>query len=128
MFEFRDFVEYFIWSYGIEIIGLILASIFGCIGYAAKKVYQNHINDETKRSVAKAVVQFVEQAWKSLHGPDKLQKALETAEAMLAKKGIKFDADEMMVLIEAAVAEFNEAFKKPTDAEDTAKATYRIPE
>ena len=112
MFEFRDFVEYFIWSYGIEIIGLILASIFGCLGYAAKKVYQNHINDETKRSIAKAVVQFVEQAWKSLHGPDKLQKALETAEAMLTKKGIKFDADEMMVLIEAAVAEFNEAFHK----------------
>ena len=128
MFEFSDVIEYFIFSYGTEIITLILCSVFGCLGYAAKKIYQNHINDDTKRSIAKVVVQFVEQAWKSLHGPDKLQKALETAEAMLTKKGIKFDADEMMVLIEAAVAEFNEAFKKPTDAEDTAKATYRIPE
>ena len=112
MFEFKDFIEYFIWSYGIEIITLILCSIFGCLGYAAKKVYQNHINDDTKRSIAKAVVQFVEQAWKSLHGPDKLQKALETTEVLLKKKGIPFDADEMMVLIEAAVAEFNEVFHK----------------
>ena len=121
MFEFSDFIEYFIFSYGIEILSLILASIFGCLGYAAKKVYQNHINDETKRSIAKAVVQFVEQAWKTLHGPDKLQKALETAEAMLAKKGIKFDADEMVVLIEAALAEFNEAFNKQEIMEGSAE-------
>ncbi len=72
MFEYRDFIEYFIWSYGIEIIGLILASIFGCLGYAAKKIYQNHINDGTKRSIAKAVVQFVEQVYKDIHGEEKL--------------------------------------------------------
>lgn len=112
MFEFRDFIEYFIWSYGIEIIGLILAAIFGCIGYAAKKVYQNHINDDTKRSIAKAVVQFVEQVYKNIHGADKLHAALERAEQLLAEKGIKFSAVEMETLIEAAVAEFNEAFHK----------------
>ena len=120
--------EYFINTYGLKILMVIFCAAFGFLGNATKKIYQDHINDETKRSIAKVVVQFVEQAWKTLHGPDKLQKALETAECLLAKKGIDFDADEMMVLIEAAVAEFNEAFKKPADAEDTAKATYRIPE
>ena len=112
MFEFSDFVEYFFWSYGIEIITLTLASIFGCLGYAAKKIYKNHINDETKRNIAKAVVQFVEQVYKDVHGEEKLFAALERAAELLAEKGIKFSAVEMETLIEAAVAEFNEAFHK----------------
>lgn len=105
--------EYFITTYGGKLIGLMLCIIFGMLGHAAKQIYIQHVNDDTKRTIAKVVVQFVEQAWKTLHGKDKLQKALETAEALLKKKGIDFDADEMKVLIEAAVAEFNEAFKKP---------------
>lgn len=112
MFEFRDFVEYFIWSYGIEIVGLILASIFGCLGYAAKKVYQNYINDDTKRKIAKTVVQFVEQVYKDLHGEEKLKTAMKRASELMAEKGINVSSVEMETLIEAAVAEFNEAFKK----------------
>lgn len=114
--------EYFIYCYGNKILGLILCAIFGVLGHAVKKIYQNHINDDTKRAVARAVVQFVEQAWKTLHGKDKLAKALETAEALLKKKRIPFDAEEMMVLIEAAVAEFNEAFKAPLQNAATADA------
>lgn len=119
--------EYFVYCYGTEILGLILCAIAGCLGYAVKKIYQNHVNDDTKRAVAKTVAAFVEQVWKNLHGADKLNKALETAQELLAKKGIDFDADEMMILIEAAVAEFNEAFKKPVDSEN-ADGTYRVPE
>lgn len=118
--------------YGTEIIAAILAAAFGCLGYAAKKIYKGYIDKqsdridtETKISIARTVVQFVEQAWKTLHGKDKLAKALETAEVMLRKKGIPFDAEEMMVLIEAAVAEFNEAFKAPL-YDENAEATYRI--
>lgn len=132
MWEFYDFVEYFMFCYGAEIIGFILAAIFGVLGYAAKKIYKSYIDKqsdridtETKISIARTVVQFVEQVWKTLHGKDKLAKALETAEVLLKKKGIPFDAEEMMVLIEAAVAEFNEAFKAPL-ADENAKAAYRI--
>ena len=71
-------------------------------------------------------VQFVEQVWTTLHGADKLAKALETAATLLKKKGIDFDAEEMQVLIEAAVAEFNEAFKKPLLADSSADAVRRI--
>ena len=49
MYDFYNFIEYFFWSYGVEIITLILCSVFGCLGYAAKRIYQTHINDETKR-------------------------------------------------------------------------------
>ncbi|MCI7809715.1 phage holin family protein, partial [bacterium] len=72
--------------------------------------------------------QFVEQVWYTLHGPEKLAKALETAEVLLKKKGIDFDSDEMKILIEAAVSEFNEAFKKPILEKATADAVRRVDE
>lgn len=120
-------VGYFINNYGVEIISLFMAAIFGSLGFAVRNIFRDYINDATKLAVAKACVAFVEQAWKILHGADKLRKALETAQELLAKKGIDFDADEMTVLIEAAVAEFNEAFRKPVDSLNAA-ASYRVPE
>ena len=115
MYEFYSFLEYFFYSYGLEILGMILAAFLGTLGYACRKLYQQHVNDDTKRSIAAVAVKFVEQVWKTLHGPEKLRKALETAQTLLAKKGIDFDAEEMEILIEAAVAEFNDAFRKPLD-------------
>ena len=115
--------EYFIYHYGTQIIAAILCAIFGCLGYAIKQLAVKYINDDTKRAIARVAVQFVEQVWHTLHGA---AKALETAEALLKKKGIDFDAEEMQILIEAAVAEFNEAFKKPLTAESTADAVRRV--
>ena len=91
--------EYFVYNYGMELIGLLMVAILGCLGNAARNIYREHVNDDTKRAIAKACAAFVEQAWKTLHGEEKLQKALETARELLAKKGIAFDPDEMMVLI-----------------------------
>lgn len=119
--------EYFVYNYGMELIGLLIAAILGCLGNALRNIYREHVNDSTKIAIAKACAAFVEQAWKALHGEEKLQKALETAREMLSRKGIDFDADEMMVLIEAAVAEFNDAFHKPLQ-DVNATASYRIPE
>ena len=118
--------EYFVYCYGTQILTAILCAIFGCLGYALKRLATKYVNDDTKRTVAKVAVQFVEQVWTSLHGADKLAKALETAAVLLKKKGIDFDVEEMQVLIEAAVAEFNEAFKKPLLAESSADAVRRI--
>lgn len=94
---------------------LSCAQSSACLGYAMKQLAARSLTDESKRAVACVAVQAVEQVWTTIHGTDKLNKALETAEALL-KKGIDFDADEMEVLIEAAVAEFNEAFKKPQES------------
>ena len=119
--------EYFVYCYGDQFVGLILCAIFGCLGYAVKRLYAAYVNDDAKRAVAKAAAAFVEQVWKDIHGTEKLRKALETAEILLKKKHIPFDAEEMEVLIEAAVAEFNEAFRKPIESE-IADGTYRVPE
>lgn len=118
--------DYFVQCYGTQILTAILCAIFGCLGYAIKRLATKYVNDDTKRTIAKVAVQFVEQVWTSLHGADKLAKALETAATLLKKKGIDYDAEEMQVLIEAAVAEFNEAFKQPLLAESSADAVRRI--
>lgn len=119
-------IDYFIYTYGPTLVLAILCAIFGTLGHMAKRLYAAHVNDDTKRAVAWTVVQFVEQVWKTLHGKEKLDKALEAAAELLRKKGIDFDASEMTVLIEAAVAEFNDAFHKPLVAAETADATRRV--
>lgn len=105
-------LDYILWSYGSEIVVLTVTVVFGCLGWAAKKIYKNFVTDQQKEAIAKTAVRCVEQVWKTIHGPEKMEKALEYAETLLAKKGIMFDAEEMMILIEAAVAEFNKAFEK----------------
>lgn len=118
--------DFFIYTYGPTILLALLTAVFGVLGYGAKKIYIGHINDETKRAIAAAAVAFVEQAWKALHGADKLNKALETAEALLKKKGITFDAEEMRVLIEAAVGEFNDVFNRAQEGKGIAEVPRKI--
>ena len=67
---------------------------------------------EKKKEIAKEVVKFTEQVYKTLQGKEKLEKAMEAMSQMLAEKGIHITALEMQVLLEAAVAEFNKAFEK----------------
>ena len=102
----------FINEFGTTILYAVVTFIGSYIGIAVKNLYTKYINDKTKRAVAKAAVQFVEQVYKDLHGDEKLNEALVAAEEMLAEKGITISALELRVLVEAAVAEFNNAFNK----------------
>lgn len=102
----------FINQYGLQLMYMALTAIFGWLGIVAKDLVTKYFNDKTKLAVAKTTVQYVEQVFKDLHGEDKFNKALEAASDMLAEKGITVTDLELRVLIEAAVAEFNEAFKK----------------
>ena len=104
----------FINSYGTQILYAIITAIAGYVGIVVKNLVTKYINDKTKKSVAKSAVQFVEQVYKDLRGDEKLDMALEALASMLADKGIAITDLEMRVLIEAAVAEFNEAFHRPT--------------
>lgn len=107
----------FINQYGMQLMYMALTAIAGYLGIVAKNLFTKYINDKTKEAVAKTAVKFVEQVYKDLHGEDKLNAALNAASEMLAEKGITVSQLEMRVLIEAAVAEFNEAFKKNTESE-----------
>ena len=105
---FVDFIN----QYGMQILYSLITAIAGYVSLELKKLYQKRVDNDTKKDVIKTVVQGVEQLYKDLHGEEKLNKALEAASEMLSEKGIKATEFEMKMLIEAAVAEFNEAFKK----------------
>ena len=100
-------------TYGAEIIGTLLVTLFGIIGMALRNLASRYLDTETKRTLAKIAVQFVEQTYKELHGEKKLDAALMALADLLDEKKIKASESEMLVMIEAAVAEFNEVFKKP---------------
>lgn len=105
------FVE-FIDSYGMQIMYAIITAIAGYVGIVLKNLVKKYFDDQTKKSVAKSAVQFVEQVYKNINGDEKLSIALSSAADMLSDKGITITELELRVLVEAAVAEFNDAFNK----------------
>lgn len=111
MDTFMDGLKVFINQYGLEIVTTIVTAIVGYIAVVAKNIAQKYINDKTKKDVAKIVVSGIEQCYKALEGPQKLQKALEAASSMLAEKGIKVTEVELRMLLESALSEFNKVFE-----------------
>lgn len=96
--------------YGAEILGTLLLALAGIAALFAKKMAEKYLDTDTKRTLAKVVVQFTEQVYQDLHGADKLAAALSTLSSLLAEKKIYATKEELTVLIEAAVAEFNGVF------------------
>lgn len=103
-------LDYFMYTYGNQILLVTLCTIFGLIGHGLRSLLNKYLTDETKREIAVTVMEYVEQVFTDIHGEEKMAQALKTAETLLAKHGINFDAEEMEVLIEQAVKEFNMAF------------------
>jgi hypothetical protein len=105
---FAEFID----TYGMELLMAVVTTIAGYLGVVIKNLYTKYINDQTKKDVVKTVVQGIEQICKDVHGEEKLNAALENASEMLELKGITVSKFELVMLIEAAVAEFNNAFNK----------------
>lgn len=97
--------------YGAEIIGTLLVALAGVFGMIAKRIAERALDTPVKQQLAKIAVQFVEQTYKELHGEEKLNAALMALAGLLAEKKINASESEMRIMIEAAVAEFNEVFK-----------------
>lgn len=118
-----DKVINFLNEYGL--LSAIITGLASALGVLLKKVYDKTIGarlkDKVKREVATQVVKYVEQVYKDLHGPEKLEKALEAAADMLAEKGITISDLELRVLLEAALAELNNAFQKTPTQPDEAE-------
>ena len=108
----------FINEYGTTILYTILTALFGYFGIIAKKYFDKWFETKEKKEIAKEVVRFTEQVYKTLNGHEKFEKATEAMSQMLAQKGIYITELEMQVLIEAAVAEFKEAFNKEDTTEE----------
>lgn len=98
--------------YGAEIIGTLLVALAGIFGMIMKRIAERALDTPVKQQLAKIAVQFVEQTYKELHGEAKLNAALMALAGLLAEKKINASEDEMRIMIEAAVAEFNQVFTK----------------
>ncbi|MBQ7821749.1 MAG: phage holin family protein [Clostridia bacterium] len=107
----------FINEYGTTILYAIVTGVAGYIGLCIKSLYTKYVNDKTKADVVKTCVKAVEQLYKDLHGEDKYNEVVKSASEMLALKGISITELEIKMLIEAAVAEFNNVFENgvPSD-------------
>lgn len=105
---FAEFIE----AYGMELLYALITAVAGWLAIVAKNLATKYINDKTKKTVAKTVVQAVEQIYKDIHGEEKLNKAIEYMAQMLTEKGITATELEVRVLLEDAVGEFNRVFNK----------------
>lgn len=92
-----------IMEYLPKIVEYVLIIIVGLLANKAKKL----INTDIKRAIVKDTVRYVEQVFDDIHGGEKLNVATEKVIALLKAKGIKVDNEEIVVMIESAVAEMN---------------------
>lgn len=115
----------FISEYGTLILYTVITAVFGYLGIMAKTLCNKYLTDKTKRDIAKSCVQFTEQVYHDLSGPEKLEEALKAASAMLAERGIKCTELELRVLIEAALASFNDAFNRVEEKAETEESEMR---
>lgn len=84
-------------------LATLLATWFAVLGNKMKNTYEQRINTQVKQDVVNATVQYVQQVYVALEGPEKLQKAIEQASAILQEKGIKVSEVELNMLIESSV-------------------------
>lgn len=108
-------INEFISEYGMTLLYTAVMAVFGFIGMAVKRIVQKYLNDKTKQEIVKAAVQAVEQIAHDIHGEEKLERAKAYIVDALQEKGIGISQLELELLIEAAVGEFNKAFKPNTD-------------
>lgn len=94
-------------TYVLPILATALTALAGFIGAQIKALYRRWVDDKTKEAVVRTCVKAVEQLYRDLGGPEKLERAREGIRQMLEEKGIPISELEMEMLIESVVAEFN---------------------
>ena len=105
-------------TYVLSAIVSLVAAAAAFLGNQLKRLYEKYVNDKTKQSVVRTCVKAVEQLYHDLGGPEKLEKAKESAVEMLNEKGIPITDLELSMLIESAVSEFNYGFSQTIEVEE----------
>lgn len=106
----------------LPVLATFLTGVFTYIGNKIKRAYEGKVNNETAKVVVENAVKFVEQVYSNLNGPEKLQKALSEAQAILEEKGIKITQTELNMLIEAAVYGLNEGINEYKQVQELEQA------
>lgn len=97
----------------ISLASAAIAALAGVVGTLVKRAYDKIVGERIAKSTVETCVAAVEQLYHDMNGEEKKQKAIEYIAEMLEKKGVTIAQVEIELMIEAAVAEFNDAFKQP---------------
>lgn len=97
---------------GLEILAVVVGLAVTFLCAKIRKYFEQKQISAEKKELAKQVVLAVEQMYYELEGEEKLEKALEMASTALKEKKINIEATELRMLIESAVASFNDVFNK----------------
>lgn len=84
----------------------IITIVTAIVGYWAaqiKKRFDEKLDTEAKKQVVKDTVNYVQQVYETLDGPEKLKKAIQTASEWLQEKGISVTEAELNILIESTI-------------------------
>lgn len=95
-------------TYVLPLLAAALTALAGFVGNQIKNLYRRWVDDKTKEAVVRTCVKAVEQLYRDLGGPEKLERAKEGIRQMLEEKGIFISDLELEMLIESVVAEFNQ--------------------
>lgn len=101
-------------QYGLQILLLVITLSAERMMSAIRKWAQKEENAEdikNKIKIAKIAVGSIEQMYRQLDGPDKLNKAIIQASIRFQEKGIPVTDEEIRDLIEFAVQEMNQGLK-----------------
>ena len=99
-------------GYITQIILILLLALASFLGAQIKRLYNTYVTTEIKQSVCRTAVRFVEQVYQDIHGPEKLAQAMKKASEILQEYGVTISDAELIAMLEAAVNEFNDAFRK----------------
>lgn len=106
-----ELIKEFISNYGVEILNTILVAVVTFLGTQIKRIYENFVNDKTKKQVVEDTVKYVEQIYTDIKGEEKLNKAIESATQILNEKGISITEIELRVMIESVCNSFKKGVK-----------------
>lgn len=95
-------------TYVLPLLAAAFTALAGFVGTQIKNLYRRWVDDKTKEAVVRTCVKAVEQLYRDLGGPEKLERAKAGIRQMLEEKGIVISELEMEMLIESVVAEFNQ--------------------
>ena len=94
----------------------LLCALAGYLGIRIRGICVRFFNDREKEATARIAVQATEQICRELHGEEKLNAALARMSELLTARGVPFEAEEAKLLLESAVAEFNNTLRSPATA------------
>ena len=97
----------------LPLLATFLTGVFTYIGTRLKKVYEEKVKTETAKAVVEDAVRFVEQVYKDLKGPEKLEKTTAQVAEILQSKGITITEAEINMLIESTIYGLNKGWFQP---------------